>query len=163
MKQCTKCHETRSLDRFYDNARTPDGKSYVCKDCIRAAAREWQMNNREKANARLRAYRQTDTYRERERIRTRMRDQLPARRAMKLRIQKLERQTQPEKRRARDAVRNALLGGRLVQSARCKRCQRIGKTEAHHSDYSKPLEVEWLCKLCHVEADKETRTTALVD
>ncbi len=31
------------------------------------------------------------------------------------------------------------------------------RVEAHHEDYSKPLEVIWLCKKHHVEADKIRR------
>lgn len=31
------------------------------------------------------------------------------------------------------------------------------KTEAHHEDYSKPLEVVWLCKIHHLLADKNRR------
>lgn len=31
------------------------------------------------------------------------------------------------------------------------------RVEAHHEDYSKPLEIEWLCKRHHVEKDKVRR------
>lgn len=57
-----------------------------------------------------------------------------------------QREKFPEKYAARQAVLIALRSGRLVrQSCKC------GKTitEAHHPDYSKPLEVEWLCGRCH--------------
>lgn len=31
----------------------------------------------------------------------------------------------------------------------CSQCASIGKMQAHHDDYSKPLEVRWLCSPCH--------------
>lgn len=31
----------------------------------------------------------------------------------------------------------------------CTRCGKPGRMVAHHSDYSKPLEVEWICHSCH--------------
>lgn len=32
-KQCSKCHEEKELDLFYDTANAPDGKAYWCKVC----------------------------------------------------------------------------------------------------------------------------------
>ena len=56
----------------------------------------------------------------------------------------------PEERRAHLAVRRALRDGTLVRSA-CEfdgpECR--GRMEAHHEDYSKPLDVRWLCQYHH--------------
>ena len=47
------------------------------------------------------------------------------------------------KNRARDNVYEAILGGRLKKLP-CETCGEI-KVEAHHTNYKKPLEVNWLC------------------
>src|SRR5580698_1884754 len=39
--------------------------------------------------------------------------------------------------------------GKLVRPSSCQRCGRISAIHAHHHDYSKPLDVEWLCIYCH--------------
>jgi hypothetical protein len=55
-----------------------------------------------------------------------------------------------DKCRAYDAVKYALKKGRLQKGA----CQHCGATEhvhAHHEDYSKPLDVIWLCPSCHLD------------
>lgn len=48
---------------------------------------------------------------------------------------------------AHTAVTNALAKGTLVRQP-CETCGKH-KTDAHHPDYSKPLEVVWLCRSCH--------------
>jgi hypothetical protein len=53
----------------------------------------------------------------------------------------------PEKIAARQAVQVAIAAGRLVKQP-CATCG-AGKVQAHHRDYSKPLEVVWLCVPCH--------------
>lgn len=50
-------------------------------------------------------------------------------------------------RRARQALSSAVRSGRLVRLP-CTVCL-SGKAEGHHDDYSKPLEVVWLCKEHH--------------
>jgi len=49
--------------------------------------------------------------------------------------------------KARTAVNNALRDGRLIRQP----CEACGAEEgqAHHDDYSKPLEVRWLCGQHH--------------
>lgn len=38
---------------------------------------------------------------------------------------------------------------------KCSECDFKGVVDGHHSDYSKPLEVVWLCRQCHANAHKE--------
>lgn len=68
----------------------------------------------------------------------------------------------PEQKAAYDAVRRATHKGILNKPANCERCgapdrpASDGRTtlHGHHADYSKPLDLEWLCAACH---RKETR------
>jgi uncharacterized protein (DUF433 family) len=54
--------------------------------------------------------------------------------------------------RAREAVGRAICLGVLVRPSACAQCHRPCKPEAHHRDYSRPLDVVWLCRPCHVAA-----------
>ena len=53
----------------------------------------------------------------------------------------------PEVKRAHNMVQRALKDGRLTK----KPCEECGSTrvQAHHEDYSKPLQVRWLCPKHH--------------
>lgn len=51
------------------------------------------------------------------------------------------------KKKARDRVRKAIESGRLVKQP-CEKCDEL-EVEAHHDDYEKPLDVNWLCVPCH--------------
>jgi hypothetical protein len=54
----------------------------------------------------------------------------------------------PEKRKAMDAVSNAIRTGRLARQG-CEVCG--DRAHAHHDDYSKPLDVRWLCSQHHTD------------
>ena len=55
----------------------------------------------------------------------------------------------PEKKRAQNAVHNALRCGKMTRPTKCESCLDECKPHAHHYDYSKPLDVFWLCASCH--------------
>jgi transposase-like protein len=57
------------------------------------------------------------------------------------------RKRNPEKVRAHWIVSNAIRYGKLVRQP-CEECGNK-KSHAHHNDYSKPLEIQWLCHRCH--------------
>lgn len=70
--------------------------------------------------------------------------------------------TEKEKAHARYEVRGAIEKGFLVRPDICTLCGRDGMIFAHHSDYSDPLNVDWLCRKCHGKLHKElgyTETT----
>jgi len=55
----------------------------------------------------------------------------------------------PERYRAHRAVEYAVKIGRLTRPSACPSCGAERKVHGHHADYSKPLEVVWLCDRCH--------------
>jgi hypothetical protein len=45
--------------------------------------------------------------------------------------------------------------GTLIKPSVCSKCNHSNKyIEAHHYDYSKPLDITWPCKSCHLEIHK---------
>jgi len=56
----------------------------------------------------------------------------------------------PEKAHAYDAVKWALKTGKL-QKYPCQHCGATHYVHAHHEDYSKPLDIIWLCPSCHLD------------
>lgn len=57
----------------------------------------------------------------------------------------------PEKVRANTALNNALRDGRITKTECQAEGEHHGRIEAHHEDYSKPLDVAWLCSKHHGE------------
>ena len=60
----------------------------------------------------------------------------------------------PDKQKAKTAVANAIRLGKLKRLP-CSQCSNV-KSQAHHSDYTKPLEVVWLCQQCHTKQHHPT-------
>ena len=52
--------------------------------------------------------------------------------------------------RTQSATERAIKKGLLVPQP-CEVCGAQGRMHAHHADYNKPLEVQWLCQLHHFE------------
>jgi hypothetical protein len=50
---------------------------------------------------------------------------------------------------ARVALHKAIKDGTILRPDACSECGRVSAVHGHHHDYSKPLNVEWLCSVCH--------------
>lgn len=115
------------------------GECRVCKQ--RVVSREWYRKNagRGRESARLSRERRADAVRAYDRERG-------------------YREYDVEKARARRAVNHAVAAGRLERQS----CERCGTTnaEAHHDDYTKPLDVRWLCRPHHMELHRRYEQVA---
>lgn len=127
LKTCFRCGIQKPMDDFYDHPRMGDGKLNKCAACTRMDS--------EQRRARLRhdpEWASMEAARQREKARK-------------------ARETQPHKVSARAIVTKAVRSGALSKHP-CAICGNP-KTEAHHEDYDKPLDVIWLCRRHHTEAD----------
>ena len=144
-KKCNKCGSTLNLSEFYKQSGMKDGLFGKCKTCTKRDVKE----NRES---------KADHYRAFERARA----MLPHRVEMRAKYQASEagkkvinrvaaawRKRNPIKRKAQYTAGNALRAGLIVR----KPCEVCGKEKAHahHDDYSRPLDVRWLCTTHHAE------------
>lgn len=66
---------------------------------------------------------------------------------------RLYRKRYPEKAKAHNAVKYAVRVGKLTRG-KCEVCGAEG-AQAHHDDYSKPLDVRWLCMIHHKEHHRQ--------
>lgn len=127
VKTCFKCERVKEIFEFYRHACMGDGRLNKCKECTKKDVAEHRAANIEKIRAydRQRGCRQTPEYRQ------------------------WYREAYPLKERARQAVNNAVRDGRLSKPSSCEDCGSEFALHGHHDDYSKPLEVRWLCAACH--------------
>lgn len=130
MKTCSVCGEAKELEDFYPHTRCRENREGTCKACKIQAAKQYYFDNLSARKKYFKKYHAAN----REKIRH---------------WSKNKRLREPQKERAHRAVNNALRDGRLGGMP-CEVCG-ASKAEAHHADYSKPLEVRWLCLSHHRE------------
>jgi ribosomal protein S27AE len=68
---------------------------------------------------------------------------------------KRHRATHPDRAKARAKLGSALRVGSVKRQS-CRRCG-SPNAQAHHTDYAKPLDVEWLCRKCHRQEHRSAR------
>jgi hypothetical protein len=130
-KLCKRCQQNLPLDRFKIERA-------VCRSCTNI---EQRAKTQSVASKLLRRIHRLQPY-----VCRRQREQA--------RISALR---YPERTKARRTLYGAIEYGRITRPENCSRCGAVpwpqvdGRSaiEAHHRDYSKPLEVEWFCAPCH--------------
>ena len=158
-KTCFKCHIEKPMTAFYVHPQMGDGRLNKCKECAKKDAAKNLKDNQE-------------YYREYERNRAhlphRVKQRNPTRNG-KIGLYcvipkshaaydtesagKSWDKRNPKKRSASTEAYKALLRGDLIKKP-CEVCGTDEKIHAHHCDYSKPLDVMWLCQTHHLEWHK---------
>jgi len=127
MKQCKKCGEEKPLDGFYKVSKCGATDS-SCKDCRKARVRQnrsekldyYRDYDRKRGNRHQPGY--VNEYRKKYAIKS----------------------------QAHNRVNRALVSGVLSKPDSCEQCgDRQSSLHAHHDDYTKQLDVRWLCPGCH--------------
>ncbi len=138
MKLCNRCQVIKPLSEFYDNGRGKGKPKSYCKECHKAKMREKYWTHKGKGGQERREYQ-----------RKMGRQSYHRNREANLRRVADYRQKNPEKLRAHWAAAWAQQKGILTSPGVCSHCGSPGPLEKHHPDYSRPLEVIWLCTPCH--------------
>lgn len=124
-KRCFKCGAEKPLTEFYKHKGMADGHLNKCKDCTKSdnLKHRWKNIDGAREYDRDRGNRQDPEY------------------------LKSWRTKFPNKYRAHISLNNALRDGKIVKLP-CEICG-CERSVAHHDDYSKPLNVRWLCQAHH--------------
>lgn len=134
-KQCFKCGETKDLSEFYVHKKMADGHLNKCKSCTKKDTEErqaalsldpeWILKDRARHRDKSRKYREEGRAKP-----------LP-----------LGRKVDPVHKAANTILGNAIKNGTITRQP-CIVCGNE-KSQGHHEDYNKPLDVHWLCTRHH--------------
>lgn len=143
MKTCFKCHKEKERSEFYSHRMMGDGLLGKCKECTKADSAR-----------RIERKKQDPVWRAQERARCREKSK---KERILGKIKPIKQETRQkwdaanrEKKHAHRLMFRAIRSGKLVRLP----CEVCGdpNSHGHHHDYSKPLDVWWLCPVHHGQA-----------
>jgi len=133
-KMCNHCKIRKPENEFYKMHRCLNDLSFICKKCDRKRTEEYRSNNRHIIRERFKKWRNKN------------KDKINA-------YQKLYQLKNKERINVRATVYRAIKLKKIIRK-NCSVCNEK-KSEAHHEDYSKPLDIIWLCRLHHAQIHKK--------
>ena len=157
LKKCKDCEAEKPLSEFYAHKGMKDGRLNKCKDCAKAAA----IKNRSQKVEYYRAY-DANRFQNDSRVKERHKSykKTEAGKAATQKSRKKWLAENPEKRAAHVLLGSYVSTGRIDKPDVCSVCGAGGRIDGHHHDYSKPLDVQWLCRGCHVQLHRSIETSA---
>lgn len=128
--RCSMCKEFKGIDKFYKYRKSPSGCQGYCKECdnkrVRDRSRYFLSYHFSRKNK--------EQYKKKNREKVRTYN---------------KKECNQEKINARKLAKKA-----FKKPQPCEICGDIG--EQHHTDYSKPLDIQWLCRKHHLEIHKKS-------
>jgi len=173
MKTCSKCKETKPLSEFYKNRSTKDGLQAYCKICQSKYQAKYQKMYSQTERGRtahkraMARYLKTDKgailtkarsrqYIQTEHGRTTRKRYSQSKKGKSIQkiAQKHYRMGHLERRKAVEAIRYAIITGKLCRpdSLQCCYCPKQAKEYHHHKGYAPEhwLYVQPVCRDCHI-------------
>jgi hypothetical protein len=147
MKTCTKCGVSKELSEYYRYGKKPDALLFSkCKECSKNDARNNYRNNKE-------YYAEYDRKREATEKRRLAKREASARYRILNKEKVKEYRSVSKSNMPRVQIAANYLLGNAVRDRRATRkpCAICGnvRSEGHHHDYYRPLNVTWLCRKHH--------------
>ena len=151
MKTCRTCNKDKPLSSFYVHKAMLDGHLNICKDCTKTRVSNHRLLNIEYVREydRKRAMTSKRVNARKEYAKT------EAGKKAKAKALKNYKEKHTDRYFAHQALRNAIRDGK-VEKMPCFICG-DEKSEGHHPDYLRPLDVVWLCNKHHRECHKITQ------
>lgn len=143
-KKCKRCGVVLPIAYFYAHPMTRDRLSQNCKQCSCGIVRSARARNTD-------YYKAFDVARATNKTRAQQRKEYAHSPQGKEGIRKRGakwRKNNKEKKRCHTIVRAAVRAGKLIKG-NCVLCGKKLGVCAHHEDYTKPLQVVWLCYKHH--------------
>ena len=148
-KFCTKCKQWKLLVAFSKRTASIDGRCNRCKICLAEYVQRYYQINRIEIIEQTREYSQTHKVEIAEWGRS------PAGKESRRKNDKNQRAKHPERIKAVNALNHAVRDNKIIRPDFCEHCDEKKFVEGHHADYSKHLDVAWLCLECHTELHKK--------
>lgn len=148
-KVCRGCGKELPIDQFYKHSQMVDGYLNYCKDCVKNRIKKHRKENQE-------YFREYDFYRNRTEKRREWKKKYikdnevgkKYRESKRIYLQN-RRHTIDGYDKCHNALDRAVLRKQIIRPNNCQVCGKKSKVMGHHCDYSKPLNVVWMCSTCH--------------
>lgn len=141
---CTKCKQEKPVEDFYKDRASKDGWQSYCKVCKQA------YKQTDKSKKAQRRYDQSDKRKE---AKHHYRQTEQGKKATNKAVRKY-RKKHPLTAIAHYKLNNSIRDGKLIRDP-CEVCGSTDRIHGHHDDYSKHLDVNWLCRKHHMRRHKE--------
>ncbi len=140
-RRCSKCSGIKEISLFRKDGKIKGGKVFKhfwCRECESIEKKKWKLEHPD-------SYKISYQRNHRNRIKS----------------ASIYRKNNPEKMKAYNYLNNRIING-SIQKKPCEICGSI-KSEAHHDDYSKPLDVRWLCPSHHKKLHIKMKEAGVID
>jgi len=161
-KRCSRCGVSFPISSFGRNRSMKDGLHHYCKICQRQSQESWRNRNPEQYRSSIARWQRHH----REYLARLNRERIAQTPGLGAEYQKRYRLAHPEsvresnrrekaksrasgKTSARKKLSYRTCAGLIARPENCERCGASGRVHGHHPNYTRPLDVVWLCPRCH--------------